>query len=317
MKLIFRKCLVILIAVCLPVMLTACSNQRDGEPAAEETVIVDTATEEPLSEAERNTDSGTEADAVLPDQAEAEDEPRLEVIKLNSPAYGPYLADTSGEAATPLKLTLQLESPNQITDTENWFITNDLHLNYVSEPDSFFDDAYVYMVNNMQGILDVGQAADMGCLLTVIEKNSEEAQYQFDFSDFCFESEEMRHSQTYTEMDITWAEARNDILYVSLFYNGYAKPNTSFIVAVSLQTKEVIWKSDSLVCNSYNFVIEQDVILTGYGFTSESDYLYQLDLRTGDIVAQEALKSKPDYLVWRDGLLYVRCYNTDYIFQVG
>ena len=35
--------------------------------------------------------------------------------------------------------------------------------------------------------------------------------------------------------------------------------------------------------NSMNFVVKGDVILCGYGFTSEEDYLYQINRNTGEI----------------------------------
>ena len=87
-------------------------------------------------------------------------------------------------------------------------------------------------------------------------------------------------------------------------------------MAVDLSSQKVLWKSRPLVCNADNFVILGDVLLCGYGFTAEPDYLYQLDLATGQVLAQLPIKSKADYLILKDQVLYVRTYNTDYTFQI-
>jgi hypothetical protein len=34
------------------------------------------------------------------------------------------------------------------------------------------------------------------------------------------------------------------------------------------------------------------------------------------VISQEKVKSGPEYILARDGKLYVRCYDTDYVFEV-
>ena len=75
-------------------------------------------------------------------------------------------------------------------------------------------------------------------------------------------------------------------------------------------------KSKPLVCNSYNFEIVDDIIITGYGFTAEPDYLFQIDRLTGAVLETYKLKSKADYIICKDDKLYVRTYDTDYVFGV-
>lgn len=87
-------------------------------------------------------------------------------------------------------------------------------------------------------------------------------------------------------------------------------------MAVELDSGSVLWKSEPLVSNAYNFEIIGDILISGYGFTQEDDYLYQLDIGTGKIVEQIPVKSKPDYIIRKGDVLYVRTYDTDYRFHI-
>lgn len=68
--------------------------------------------------------------------------------------------------------------------------------------------------------------------------------------------------------------------------------------------------------NSKNFLVIDDVIHSGYGFTAEPDFLYQINRYTGKVLEKTLLKSAPGYLIKKDSILYVRTYNTDYQFMV-
>jgi hypothetical protein len=58
------------------------------------------------------------------------------------------------------------------------------------------------------------------------------------------------------------------------------------------------------------------VIVAGYGFTRESDFLYLVERKTGDVIAKHALKTGPEYVLEKDGKIYVRAYDTDYVFEI-
>jgi hypothetical protein len=70
------------------------------------------------------------------------------------------------------------------------------------------------------------------------------------------------------------------------------------------------------VCNSYNFLVRGDYIITGYGFTAEPDYLYVLDRRTGKTLSRIRLRTGPSYVIEKAGKLYVRTYDTNYVFEL-
>lgn len=346
----------LIIAISLP-LLTACSNEADTGTVTEQTETEQevkggsqTVGEKESQIIEQPNEQNEELPAEeTPEEEQLEERTETDVdltgsqrILLKSPGYDSWQSETTDVSAKPISISLLSEDSNNITDTANWFVENNLYLNSVSDYHEYgtmvrtagnemfdynkwrdehriclYDDAYIYTVGSMEAYLDSENASDLDCLLTVYDKEFEEVLYQLDFSDFCIESEAARSENIYTEVDIVWVQARDHILYVALTYNGYAKPNTSFVAAVSLNTMDIIWKSESLVCNSYNFVLTEDVLICGYGFTAEPDYLYQLDLDTGKVLDKTELKSKPDYIVLKDDQLYVRCYNTDYVFQIN
>lgn len=98
--------------------------------------------------------------------------------------------------------------------------------------------------------------------------------------------------------------------------NGYAQPNTCFLFAYDLDQDELVWRSADQSYNSMNFLVKGDVILCGYGFTEEDDYLYQINRNTGEIIDRLLLKKMPDLLIEQDGKLYVHTYSYDYVIEM-
>ena len=68
--------------------------------------------------------------------------------------------------------------------------------------------------------------------------------------------------------------------------------------------------------NSINFVVEGFVLICGYGFTAEPDYLYQINRNTGEIIDRLLLKKMPDLIVEQDGKLYVHTYSYNYVIEI-
>ncbi|MBN1433897.1 hypothetical protein JW921_04000 [Candidatus Fermentibacterales bacterium] len=118
---------------------------------------------------------------------------------------------------------------------------------------------------------------------------------------------------------VRWAEEWNGILYVSHFHRTYAESSgglNACITAIDLDDMSVLWRSQPLVSNSENFLVIGDTIVTGYGFTNEADYVYLLDRRTGEVYDRVDVRSAPEYLVHEGEMLYVRCYDADYEFEI-
>ncbi|HKM35528.1 MAG TPA: hypothetical protein VJY54_12445 [Lachnospiraceae bacterium] len=253
---------------------------------------------------------------------------------IKCPSYLSLYRDSSTEEA-PLTMSKISENTNQITDTLEWYTNNQLflpiikcsafattnekiiaemegmqNLNKIAERRSlvFYDDTHIFSVNRSKN--------NPILLMDIYDLDTGNLMWELDFSDFAYQSEENRESKVASEREITWAAITDHTLFVSIYHNGYAEENTSYITAVDLQTLEVLWKSESLSCNSHNFIVCDHVILTGYGFTDEKDYLYQLDSTTGKIIEKTQLRSMADYLILVNDKLYVRCYDTDYVFEI-
>lgn len=112
------------------------------------------------------------------------------------------------------------------------------------------------------------------------------------------------------------AYLENGILYAGSVQNSYAYPDTCFLFTYDLINEKLLWRSADQTYNSMNFLVKGDVILCGYGFTEEKDYLYQINKKTGEVIAQTELKKMPDLIVEQDGKLYVHTYSYDYILEI-
>ena len=90
----------------------------------------------------------------------------------------------------------------------------------------------------------------------------------------------------FVRQQIRYAQVKDHILYLSIGHLTYAESLTPQCLCGGggFGGEKLLWKSQPLVSNAANFVIKGDVLLCGYGFTAEPDYIYQLDLgfRQGD-----------------------------------
>lgn len=117
-----------------------------------------------------------------------------------------------------------------------------------------------------------------------------------------------------------WAEERNGILYVSHFHRTYSASSggqNAYLTAMDLQDMSIIWRSRPLVSNSDNFIIIGDTIVTGYGFTDEDDFVFLINRLTGEVYDTIPVQTSPDYFCREGDRLFVRCYDTDYEFQIS
>ncbi len=119
-------------------------------------------------------------------------------------------------------------------------------------------------------------------------------------------------------MNVGYALVRDDMLYVSLYHPTYAsaQPHNAFILAIEMSTGTVMWKSEELVANSVNFVIEENAIICGYGFTKEDDFIYVLSLENGKTWDKYKINSKADYFIPLGDSLIVITYNTVYEYKI-
>lgn len=195
-----------------------------------------------------------------------------------------------GVAVTPLNLKIISEEDNGIDWANDWYSSKNLTLPMVGDGwDHFYDDVYEYQW--------------IGDQLNIYEKETGNCLYVLEYP-----------------TDKWYVNGNNAYLKDGIFYgasvtNGYAQPDTCFLFAYDLKNDKLLWRSADQSYNTMNFVVKGNIIICGYGFTNEKDYLYQIDIITGEILDRTELKTMPDLLVEQDGKLYVHTYSYNYIIE--
>ena len=196
-----------------------------------------------------------------------------------------------GDAVSPLTLKIVSEEENGIDFANEWYESKQLFLPMVGkEWNNFYDDEYQYIWS--------------GDALYIYENISGNCLYVLEYP-----------------TDKWYINGNNACLLDDIFYgisvtNGYAQPDSCFMFAYDLENNKLLWRSGDQTCNTMNFIVKKDVIICGYGFTSEKDYLYQLNLHTGEVIASLELKKQPDLLVPQDNMLYVHTYSYNYTIEM-
>lgn len=277
---------------------TAKDTDIADEAKQENDLIEESNTENPVPKEEEA--SGDEK--TLPDEADEEDvkentskeeiafEPKYITIDLS----GVKETHMEGEAVEPLKLQIISEEYNNIDWANDWYERENLSLPMIgNEWNHFYDDTYEYLWADDELYIFDRQISnsDTHCLYVL--------QYPTD--------------KWYINGNNAWL--KDGIFYGASVTNGYAGPDSCFMFAYDLEQDKLLWRSADQSYNSMNFVVKGDVILCGYGFTSEEDYLYQINRNTGKILDRLELKKMPDLLVEQDGKLYVHTYSYDYVID--
>lgn len=238
----------------------------------------------------------------LPDKADEEDEKEntseeeiaVEPQYITIDLSGVKETHMDGEAVEPLKLQIISEEYNNIDWANDWYERENLSLPMIgNEWNHFYDDTYEYLwADDELYIFDRKISnSDTHCLYVL--------QYPTD--------------KWYINGNNAWL--KDGIFYGASVTNGYAEPDSCFMFAYDLEQDKLLWRSADQSYNSMNFVVKGDVILCGYGFTAEDDYLYQINRNTGEILDRLELKKMPDLLVEQDGKLYVHTYSYDYVID--
>jgi hypothetical protein len=118
---------------------------------------------------------------------------------------------------------------------------------------------------------------------------------------------------------VSFARLVGETLLVELAYNGYAALSggrNGYLAAYDVTTGRVRWVSPALSANGVNFVVLGRSVITGYGFTAESDFISNFDLDTGALLQRLPIKSGPDFFSVADRTLFVRTYDHDYAFSI-
>jgi hypothetical protein len=242
------------------------------------------------------------------------------------------IAVETGPAPT---LKLVSEAKNAITDDADWFARHKVELQEYevpnpmrgepgnlppSIPPTYGKFLLVQAVRQADlNVLFYGPDYSGGRFVAVQRAQGGEIVALLDFDAWEFAPDAEPGERMFVDQRAMWAAVEGDVLYISHGHRTYArssKGKNAYISALDLQSGELLWRSAPLVANAANFVIVGGHIVTGYGFTAEPDFLYVLERATGKTVGKTKVKSGPDYLFYRSGKLYVRCYDTDYVFEL-
>nr|MCR5746200.1 RsiV family protein [Lachnospiraceae bacterium] len=248
---------------------------------------------------------------VEPDYGELGDNEEPATYTMQNPTWKYYTSDRAVPTGTLIRLDSVSEKKSDWLDTDKWI--NDGGYEGTSLP--YYDGAYYYeaynpkeydyMYQNLKVYYGPDASGTVAC--------------DFDLSVLCNGPDEKEQKYSKTTQYIRYAKMVNDILYVSIGHNGYSanEKESNYIVAIEPNEWSVLWRSEPLVCNSRNFVILDDALVCGYGFTDEPDYIYVLDLGDGSTVNKKQVRSAPEVFVSVDDELRVATYNTEYIYSVS
>ena len=274
----------LLIALSMTVLLLmGCSKETvPSEPeSTENDETVDAVTE--VSDETENMEIAEVEEAEVAETVE----PKYITIDFN----GVTETHAEGDSVIPLKWNILSEEDNGIDFADEWYASENLSLPMIgTDWNSFSDENYEYLWEGED--LYIYENGTGNCLYVL-------------------------HYPT----DKWYVNGNNAYLKDGIFYgasvaNGYAQPNTCFMFAYDLENEKLLWRSADQSYNSMNFVVEGDVLICGYGFTAEPDYLYQINRNTGEIIDRLLLKKMPDLIVEQDGKLYVHTYSYNYVIEI-
>jgi hypothetical protein len=145
--------------------------------------------------------------------------------------------------------------------------------------------------------------------------------YAFDFAKYAWPPKYAPGDKEFVYEEVRWArETDTGILYVETAHSTYASSSyglNGYLNAIRLKTKKLLWRSAAQVANADDFVMLNSVVVTGYGFTNEPDYLYAINRATGRVEARLLLPNAPEHITRRGGKLSVRTYDHDLLVRVA
>jgi hypothetical protein len=244
------------------------------------------------------------------------------IIALGVPPFAyTFIAPVASGGRVP-KLKKLSEKKNQITDEAKWLANNGLAMPTVepttegpfpralgTEP---LNEAILHADHTA---LIFGQGRS-GRMLALLDKTGRPPVI-FDFRAFNVPNVQEQIPGLTTQA-VTWAQRKGDVVFVSNAHRGYAKDSggrNAYVSALDATTGALRWRSQPLVANAANFVLHGGAIICGYGFTAEPDFLFVLDQATGKVVERIPVASGPEMILEKNGKLFVRTYDTDYVFS--
>jgi hypothetical protein len=275
---------------------------------------------------------------LLTPAASAQDDPeQWRVVTLPAPEFKRAPAGATKPAPKGPRLVAVSERRNRVTDEREWFERNGLELPVYGLPGEegeagaralprfvpreFRGERIVRALRGPAGgVLAVyGRDGGEGRYLVALD-SAGRFRYGFDFDTYAYAPGTPQRERKFTYEQVTWAVEEGGTLYVSHAHNTYARSSkgmNAYVTAIDTRTGRVVWRSRPLVSNASNFELAGGLLVTGYGFTSEPDFLYLLDARTGEVRQRLPVRSGPDYIIRKGERLHVRAYDADLVLKLS
>jgi serine/threonine protein kinase len=334
----FKWAVGICVLALLSVILVYGLAQLNGEPPSQDNNLGPTSTPTPTPQSENNAiPPQSENNAAPPLSGQTRDIDKLAVFTLDAPPFRTDTPKPVQREPQELELTLLSAQPNNVIDTDKWFDSNQLPrppelLLPIQSIDQVFQKLPESIPRSWQGkkliraipqrdrtLLIYGEFYYNALLLASLNTSTGMFEYGLDFKNYSYAPVIIPEERQYTHQYIHWASQVDDTLYVSHGHNTYARSSkgmTGYVSAINIKDHRVLWSSPALISNGDNFEIVDDYLITGYGFTDEPDFLYALRRKTGDVIQKIKLKSGPEYIIRKNDNIYVRTYDTDYVFSM-
>ena len=143
--------------------------------------------------------------------------------------------------------------------------------------------------------------------------------YAFDLRSFGFPPK-ARVPRAYGPQEVVWARQLGRTLVVQTNHLGYASDSggrNGYLTGIDVDTGAVRWRSPALVANARNFAVAHGLVVSGYGFTAEKDWLYLVDPANGKVRDRLALPSAAERITLRGDLIVVRCYDARVVARLA
>jgi hypothetical protein len=221
-------------------------------------------------------------------------------VKVAQPSFAPAIGDVKPSGPVRLALVSSRYKAPSTTSTELYFLPTSWGLaNYQGAP-------LAQVVEQPAALLLIYGRDGLTARYVVGAGPTGKLRYAFDFSRF------WRSPGGGMPQQVTWAQQAGGVLYVETTHLGYASTSNgrnAYLTAIEISSGRILWRTPGLVANAQTFVVTRNLVVTGYGFTAEPDYLYLIDRRTGRVRDRLAVPSGPEQIVLKDGRLKVRTYD--------
>jgi len=236
-------------------------------------------------------------------------------IIVENPSWTYYSTDFPYDANGNkfVKISEISHEANEVIDDEKWF--NEIGIEMptqgkIKDPSG----KYTYKLSSQYG-----EYYHQYDTVTIINNDTGKVETVLDFNNFTIPDEYVVSDGSFVRECVNYFQIVDDVAYVSIAHRTYAEsaPHNAYVMALDINDGyKVIWKSEPLICNAVNFAIVDGTLICGYGFTAEPDYIYLLNRYTGEKMDTIKVKTGPDYFYAIDNKLYVRTYDTNYVYSI-